>query len=227
MPAPFVGRQTELALLRDKLAQARVGHPQVVLVRGPAGIGKTWLVDRFLGTVADVCAVRADGEESETVLTYGIAEQLLRAAAAAPSGAWAATGTNGILGVDPLAVGAQLLDLLGQLQVQGPVALVVDDAQWADLPSLKALLFALRRLHADQVLALFTVRDREGQPLPEGLQRLLASDRGTILRVGGLGAEDLQALAAAMGVGGFSPRAAEGLRAHTDVVRVLGSFPAA
>jgi DNA-binding CsgD family transcriptional regulator len=215
MPAPFVGRQAELALLGGKLAQARAGQPQVVLVRGPAGIGKTWLVDRFLGTVADVWVVRADGEESEAVLTYGVAEQLLRAGAVVASGVRAAPGANGIVGVDPLAVGAQLLDMLGQLQAKGPVALVVDDAQWADLPSLRALLFALRRLYADQVLALFTVRDEEGQPLPEGLQRLLASERGTILRLGGLGADDLWALAAAMGVGGFSLRAAEGLRAHT------------
>ena len=39
--------------------------------------------------------------------------------------------------------------------------MVVDDAQWADAPSLRALLFAVRRLVADRVLVLLVVREGE------------------------------------------------------------------
>ena len=44
----FVGRQTELAVLHAALAQAGVGHGQVVAVLGEAGVGKSRLVDEFV-----------------------------------------------------------------------------------------------------------------------------------------------------------------------------------
>jgi class 3 adenylate cyclase/DNA-binding winged helix-turn-helix (wHTH) protein len=44
----FVGRQTELALLDAALAQAGVGHGQVVAVVGEVGVGKSRLVDEFV-----------------------------------------------------------------------------------------------------------------------------------------------------------------------------------
>jgi class 3 adenylate cyclase/tetratricopeptide (TPR) repeat protein len=44
----FVGRQTELAVLHAALAQAWVGHGQVVAVLGEAGVGKSRLVDEFV-----------------------------------------------------------------------------------------------------------------------------------------------------------------------------------
>ena len=46
--APFVGRQPELAVLRARLAEALAGQPQVVQIQGPAGIGKTALIEHFL-----------------------------------------------------------------------------------------------------------------------------------------------------------------------------------
>src|SRR5215510_7612088 len=45
---PFVGRTEELGRLADLLAQARAGRRQVVFISGPAGIGKTALVEAFL-----------------------------------------------------------------------------------------------------------------------------------------------------------------------------------
>jgi class 3 adenylate cyclase/ABC-type thiamine transport system ATPase subunit len=44
----FVGRQTELAALHAALAQAGVGHGEVVAVVGEAGMGKSRLVDEFV-----------------------------------------------------------------------------------------------------------------------------------------------------------------------------------
>ena len=44
---PFVGRQAELAVLHQALAQAGAGHGQVVAVVGEAGVGKTRLVHEF------------------------------------------------------------------------------------------------------------------------------------------------------------------------------------
>ena len=54
-PRPFVGRDAELRRLATSLARAHAGEPQLVFVDGPAGIGKTTLLEAFL----DSPAVRA------------------------------------------------------------------------------------------------------------------------------------------------------------------------
>ena len=46
--APFVGRQRELRMLEDSLAQTLSGRPGYVAIAAPAGLGKTRLVEEFL-----------------------------------------------------------------------------------------------------------------------------------------------------------------------------------
>jgi len=48
LAAPFVGRTEELRRLAGLLVQARAGRRQVAFITGPAGIGKTALVEAFL-----------------------------------------------------------------------------------------------------------------------------------------------------------------------------------
>jgi DNA-binding winged helix-turn-helix (wHTH) protein/predicted ATPase len=59
--APMVGREADLARLHAGLGRAVGGARAVVLVTGEAGIGKTTLLDRFVGEVRptrDVCVAR-------------------------------------------------------------------------------------------------------------------------------------------------------------------------
>ncbi len=116
---------------------------------------------------------------------------------------------------DPVATGAAFVDLLGNVQAGGPVAVVVDDAQWADRPSLLALLFALRRLQSDRVLCVIAVRENEIHRLPEGLSRLGTDERGAVLRLTGLDVAGVQDLAAAVTGDRLSAPLAEQLRDHT------------
>jgi ATP/maltotriose-dependent transcriptional regulator MalT len=212
---PFVGRQAELARLCRMLEQAHQSRPGLVLVEGAAGIGKSALVHQFLDQVGERCVLQASGEEGEASLALGILDQLT-VDALSLTNAPAAWSHSGGRPVDPLVAGAALVDMLGELQHLGPVVLVVDDAYWADRPSLHALTFALRRLRVDQVLALVLTRDAGDPRLPEGLRRLLANDHTLRLSLGGLNVGELRALSAQLGTKPLSLRAAARLQAHTD-----------
>jgi hypothetical protein len=72
----FVGRQSELRILGDRLAAAELGHPQVVYVEGEAGGGKSTLLSEFLGSLSDAVVLQVGGDEAETLLSYGIIDQL-------------------------------------------------------------------------------------------------------------------------------------------------------
>jgi serine/threonine protein kinase len=67
--AQFFGRTGELAELHDAFAASRGDHSVVVSVHGPSGIGKSALLDRFLGEVAgrDAVVLRGRCYERESV----------------------------------------------------------------------------------------------------------------------------------------------------------------
>jgi DNA-binding CsgD family transcriptional regulator len=207
----FVGRQPELATLRAQLAAARTGNPQVVQIQGPPGMGKTALLRQFLlepGGDAPPVVVRASGEETENLLAYGVMDQLVRSAGLPAEGIAASD--------DAVTVGSRLLELLGPLEAAAPVVLVVDDLQWVDQPSLKALVFALRRLVADPILALLAVRDEDASELPDSVRRIVAGPMGSVLPLRGLDEDDLRDLGAALGMGHLPGSAAERLRDGTQ-----------
>ncbi len=209
--APFVGRAAELALLRGALADATARRPRTVLVEGPAGVGKTALIERFLaepGIDRAPAVLRAGGDEAETLLAYGIVEQLARSAGLDPT---TVTGTADPLD-DPVTVGTRLLRMLDR--DDEAVIVVIDDAHWADRPSLSALVFALRRLVADPVLTVLGVRDAV-TGLPESLRRLVDGHQGTVVPLPGLAEPELRDLATQMGAP-LSPVAARRLHDGTQ-----------
>src|SRR5262252_8633716 len=84
--APFVGRQPMLVRLRRMLEQARASQPRLVLIEGPAGIGKTTLVRHFLAEADARCVLGVSGDEAEAGLPFGVLAQLLAAAPTTPAG---------------------------------------------------------------------------------------------------------------------------------------------
>ncbi|WP_405624723.1 AAA family ATPase [Streptomyces sp. NBC_00016] len=218
--APFFGRAGALEELGDRLARAARSEPQIVLVDGPAGIGKTSLVRRFLASAHAGCQVlRASGEEMEMDLPYGVAAQLLlhaRRVVDVPEGELEHTTRSGGPVPDPIAVGSCLLDALGRIQDHATGVMVIDDVHWADTPSLHALTFVLRRLRFDRVLTLLVTRDAADTRLPPGLRRILHADTTLEVTLAGLGLPELTALNAAVGPSALPRWAIARLREHTD-----------
>ena len=213
----FVGRTGELAALDAEMQAVRGGRPRVVLVEGEAGIGKSSMISRFVSEHPDVCLLRAVADEAEMLLPWGVIDQLLAGTGPAPGSESARAGVARRKDADPLTVGAQLVEVLGDLQGgDRVVVVVVDDLHWSDQPSAQALLFALRRMQADRVLGLVSARPGELSRLGEAWSRFAGGDdRATRLRLDGLGAQELVAMARTLGVGDLSGRAVTQLLDHT------------
>lgn len=177
----------------------------MVVVGGPSGNGKSSLVRHWLAGHAQPQVLWAVGDDAEAGLAYGVINQLL----AGGTERWDPPAA----GDDPLAVGARLLDVLRARSARAPLAVAVDDAQWADAESLAAVGFALRRLEHEAVVAVFCGRD-DGPVLPQGISRL-AEDRGLQLRLGGLTPAELAELAGDLGWERLSREAAQRLWEHT------------
>ena len=227
---PFVGRSRQIGELTAILAAVRGGRPQIVMIEGPPGIGKTALLNRFLQDQRDALVLRASGEQWEAMVAYGVVDQLFRAVGVSVA-ALLASRERALPIEEPIDVGARLIELFADLEQDSPLLVVVDDAHWADLDSLRAVLFALRRLMGERVMAIFALRGEEPSRLPDGLRRLATGATGRTLFLKPLVKHEVQGLAKALGFREFSARSAERLASHTEgnplyIRALLEEFPA-
>ena len=185
-----MGRTGERRALTDALDCARRGQSAVLGLVGEPGIGKTALLDDAAAHAGDMRLLRARGVESEAEIPFASLLELLRPALPLVDAIPApqAEALEGALALRPrgardrFAVGAATLSLLTAYADDGPVALLIDDAQWLDGSSAQALAFAVRRLIADPIAVLIAARAEE---------RSLIDDAGLpTVAVGGLSPEE-------------------------------------
>ena len=208
----FVGRTAELAQLADVLARVRRGQPWLVTIEGESGVGKTALARRGLAA-AGLTAWWARADPAEADLEYGIIGQLVAGAGRRALARYPLLA--GEVRSSPFAVGAQLLGLVGDELGAGPVALVVDDVQWADRRSVQALSFTFRRLSVDAVAVIAIVRGGRDQLDPPVRQMLLSVPQRHRIVLRGLAVRDVAPLAAGLGAGPVGADAARRLHDRT------------
>jgi DNA-binding CsgD family transcriptional regulator len=147
-----IGRVEILSHVNDLLASGGS-----VLLRGPAGIGKSTLMESIVMDRPDTLVLRVAAAEVESGLPYLTLVDLfgkvladhgvvlrghLRSALDAALLRTAAPATA----QDELAVRLAALELLRALSARHPVLLVIDDLPWVDEPSAGVLRFVARRL---------------------------------------------------------------------------------
>ena len=212
----FVGRQAELALVTDGLAAARAARPQVIVIEGEPGIGKTAFLRQCQDRADGFIPLETSGEESESSLDFGVVSQLISRASSRCRAEASHEGAGGQSSGSPFAAGAQVLELLGSLQDDGPVLIVLDDAHWIDAASAGALLFVLRRLYADRVCVLIATRPEDTEVSGGGWVRFLRdAERVQRIRLAGLDRREVRLLANSLVDKPLSMAAAERLRKHT------------
>ena len=175
------------------------GQPWLVAIEGDPGVGKTALARRCLaeaeGVSLRVLPARADQTEAD--LDFGLVDQLLRAAGEVSHLVMPAGGTGSA--ISSFAVGARLLEVVGDRLATGSVAIFIDDLQWADRKSVEALTFMLRRLSVDPVITVVTYRG-PGDRLDEAAQRMLQGVEHRLhIPLEGLRLDEVASLAAALG----------------------------
>lgn len=170
-PGQLVGRAGECARVDAALATARTGNSAVLAVTGDPGVGKTALLDYAVQAADGFQVTRAAGAEWETDLAYAGLQQLcaplLGGLGGLTSPQRTALETAFVLRAgdgdgtppDPLHVGLRVLNLLSEAAAQRPLLCVVDDVQWLDQASARALGIAARRLDADPVALLLAGRE--------------------------------------------------------------------
>lgn len=179
--AMLVGRGEELARIAALLEHARSGVSGALILRGEPGIGKSALLREALTPAKGMTILSATGIEAESELPFsGLSELLFPLLELLPEipgpqadALAAALALGPPVAPDPFAVSAATLSMLAVAAERHPVLAIVDDAHWLDAASRDAVLFAVRRLHADRVAVLFAVR--EGEPVefrPPGIPDL-------------------------------------------------------
>ena len=197
MPA-LLERDAQRAELEELLRALALGHGALVLVEGPAGIGKTEVLRLAQSMAAshELEALQGKGGELEREFPFGVARQLfepvlVRATPAQREEllAGAAGRARPILdrdrrtkprtqaapgSVEPVLHG--LYWVAANLAERAPLLLVVDDAHWADRSSLLFLAYLARRLEDLPVALVLAVRTGERAPGPE-LRQLASQSR--------------------------------------------------
>ena len=182
-----VGRERELAEVAAFLTAVPDG-PIALLIDGDAGIGKTtvWLDGVRSAEDLGYRVLRARPAESESRLSYAALADIVRPVfdelrVALPDLQEVALGTV-MLRVatggpaDARTTATALVSVLAALADESPVLLAIDDAQWLDDASTRALEFAVRRL-PKRVGVLATLRTGTTSEVPLGLDRALPDSR--------------------------------------------------
>jgi DNA-binding CsgD family transcriptional regulator len=191
--AALLEREHELERVRAALRAVGQRAGGVLVIEGAAGMGKSRLLEAARARASDlgVCVLSARATELEQGFPYGVVRQLferrlveadaaererwLAGAAAlasdvltgAPTPASKAPARGPAAGDPGYAWQHGLYWLASNLSADSPLVLLVDDLQWCDAPSVRALAFIARRLDGQPLGLILATRPLDPARSPE------------------------------------------------------------
>lgn len=236
----FVGREKELALLREAFARCAEGDTQIVAIVGEPGIGKSSLVfeaahsaiDEGAIVLAGRCASASSVPFEPFVGALGsllawcppevfssLGDHAGRLARLVPSQATRLGGgsetTDRGDDVEQYLLFEAVVELLMLGADRRPVVLAIDDLQWADESTLRLLDHLVRSDRLDRVLVIGTVHQddlHDRASLHQQLDEWLRMRVASTIELGGLSVSELEALVDD-GIGGAVDVTVSGARA--------------
>ena len=214
-PAGLLERQGELARIDGLLGAARAGRGGVLMITGPAGIGKSVLLTeaRERAARAGTRVLAGRGGELEGGFSFGVARQLFEPLLAGVPLAeeellLAGAARRGLIalgdeaGAAPSAAGSERLFtvvhglywLVVNASGTGPVLVVVDDLHWADKASLRFLLYLADRLAGLPVALVLSWRAAEPGDGADRLAQLEQAAAGGVMTLTPLSRKAVRAL---------------------------------
>jgi DNA-binding NarL/FixJ family response regulator len=216
---PLVGRDAELAAFEQAWERVEAGNRQAVFIGGEPGAGKTRLASEVAGTLAhhDVAVLVGRSTADEDVPYAPFAEALDRLLTATPPGSVAdlladagpqlrrlsAQVDRHLPDARPAADVASprqalfdaLTGFLRRLAIDRPIALILDDLHWAQLPTLAMLEHVLIACADVRMLVVSTFRTTEPDRSDELTTRLAELHRFDGVRRLDLAGLDTEAIA--------------------------------
>ena len=204
-------RGAELAEVDGAVARATGGDGGILLIEGPAGIGKTRLMAeaRRRGAEAGMRVLSARGSEIEREFAFGVVRQLVEGLLtdrdlAERAFAGAAEGARPIFASPDAGAGGEgdasfaalhgLFWLVVNLAGEGPLMLAVDDLHWCDRSSLRFIAYLAGRLEALPVAVAAGLRTAEPGTDPALVAEITRDPTTVVLRPGPLSPEATTAL---------------------------------
>ena len=197
MTGELVGRDAEVEEGRNFLEAVRVG-PTCLILEGNPGIGKTSLWRYLVGAAesTEIIALRSRPTEAESSLSFAALTDLLgplrdRARRLPPPQRralnMAMLEDQRVVGhIDGRALGMAVREVLADAATSAPILLAIDDLQWIDVGSARALAFAARRFDQHPIGILATRRPAAAQDRAPFIDQPMAADATTIRRIGPL-----------------------------------------
>ncbi len=167
----MIGREREMAEI-SALLDSVPNDPWALLIEGEAGIGKStvWFESVRRAEGCGYRVLRARPAESEAKLSYAALADIIGPAFDEARGQLPAPQEVALAAVllratssepaDPRTAATAVVGTLTELSRERPVVVAIDDVQWVDLASRRALEFAVRRLGAG--LGILVTRRGEG-----------------------------------------------------------------
>jgi tetratricopeptide (TPR) repeat protein/DNA-binding CsgD family transcriptional regulator len=199
---PVVGRPAELAAIRHEIASAHAGRLVGLTVEGEPGIGKTRLL-LAAGELASTegCTTIAVTADEEIRGPFLLARSILGAPAAIAAAEGLPDATDALArcldsmsgqddpGLASLPPDRRLLRAFDLAAVAfraladvRPLALLIDDLQWADDDSLRLLRYVIRADAESPVFLMFAIRPEELAFVTEAVNLLADMDRMGLVR---------------------------------------------